>query len=99
MQKLHSFNHQKNKSMKSANFIRIYEVLREEIGVLSKLNWEIYELEKRRVRKSVIETEKLKYTLLLEHFRGMCDLANLTGEFTYPDGRSSIDSEFGWIFQ
>jgi len=45
-----------------------------------------------------LDREKFKHALLKEYFRGLCDMANITGEFTYPDGRCKIYSEFGWIF-
>ena len=85
--------------MKTDNFIKCYEALREEIGNLCKWDWEIREMKKHKANKKLIEKEKTNLAMAKEHFRGMVDMANLTGEFTYPDGRSSIDSEFGWYFQ
>ena len=87
--------------MKTENFINCYDVLREEINKLVKLDCKINDMErgKNKVTKAILCKEKSNYALLKEHFRGMCDMANLAGEFTYPDGRSTIDCEFGWIFQ
>ena len=87
--------------MKTENFIKCYEALREEIENLCKWDWEIREMEKHKGKasKKLIENEKANLAMAKEHFRGMFDMANLTGEFTYPDGRSNIDSEFGWYFQ
>jgi hypothetical protein len=87
--------------MKSENYIRCYEVLREEINNLAKLDCKIHDMErnKQKVTKATLDREKSNYALMMEHFRGLCDMANITGEFTYLDGRSAIDSEFGWIFQ
>ena len=89
--------------MKTDNYIKCYEVLREESGKLCEWNCKIWDMEKtkgkRKVKKAVIEKEKLNFALAKENFRGMIDMANLTGEFIYPDGRSAIDSEFGWILK
>ena len=86
--------------MKTENYIKCYEVLRKEIGNLCKLDCEIMDMErgKRKVKKAFLKSKKANFALLKEHFRGMCDMANLTGEFTMPiSGASGIDSEFGWI--
>ena len=88
--------------MKSENFIKCYEVLREEIGNLCKWEHEIREMErgKRKMPKAAIKIEKSKFAMSKEHFRGMCDMANLTGEFDMSlSGTSGIDSEFGWYFE
>jgi hypothetical protein len=88
--------------MKTENFIKCYEVLREELGNLCKWNCEIWDMEqgKRKVTKSYLKKEKANFALSKERFRGMCDMANLTGEFAYPlGGQSGIDSEFGWFFE
>jgi hypothetical protein len=75
--------------------------LREEINNLAKLDCKIRDMERnrRKATKAVLDSEKSKFALIKEHFRGLCDMANITGEFTYPDGRSAIDSEFGWIIK
>ena len=87
--------------MKTENFIKCYEVLREEIDKLVKWDCEISDMErgKRKVTKTFLKSEKANFALAKEHFKGMCDMANLTGEFTYPDGRSQLDSEFGWFLE
>jgi len=87
--------------MRTENFIRCYEVLREEIGNLCKLNCEIWDIEdgKQKVTKAVLKEKKATYALSKEHFRGMYDMANLTGEFDMPSGdKSGIELEFGWLF-
>jgi len=90
--------------MKSENYIKCYEVLRDEIGKLCKLNCEILDMEKgkrkTKAQRALIEREKSNLALRKEHFRGMCDMANLTGDFfSGLTGLSDIDSEFGWFFQ
>ena len=90
--------------METENYIKCYEVLRDNIGNLCKWNWEINDMEKhkrkRKISKAFIEQERVKLALSKEYFRGMCEMAKLTGEFTYPiDGKCSIDSEFGWYFE
>ena len=87
--------------MNTENYTKCYEVLRKEIGNLCRLDCEIMDMErgKRKVTKVFLEKEKANFALLKEHFKGMCDMANLTGEFIMPvSGISDIDSEFGWIF-
>ena len=87
--------------MKTENYIKCYDVLREKINHLTKLDCEIRDMEqgKRKVSKVHLKKKKTGFAMQKEHFRGMCDFANLTREFTFPDGRSAIDSEFGWFFQ
>jgi hypothetical protein len=87
--------------MKSENYIKCYEALREEIGKLCKWNCEIWEMEdgKRKVKKAFLENEKANFAMAKERFRGMCDMANLTGEFLKIDGTSAIDCEFGWFYK
>jgi hypothetical protein len=88
--------------MKIENFIKCYEVLREELGNLCKWNCAIMDMEngKRKVTKAFLANEKAKYALAKEHFRGMCDMANITGEFIMSlSGQSGIDSEFGWYLE
>jgi hypothetical protein len=89
--------------MKSENYIKCYEVLRKELGSLCEWNCKIWDMEKakgkHKIKKAIIEKEKASLALVKEHFRGMCDMANLTGEFVYPNGHSSIDGEFGWFFK
>ena len=87
--------------MKTENYIKCYEVLREELGNLCKWNCEIWDMEdgKRKVTKAFLKGEKSKYAISKEHFRGMCDMAKVTGEFTSLNGVCGIDSEFGWFFK
>jgi len=89
--------------MKTDNYIKCYKVLREESGKLCEWNCKIWDMEKAKgkykVKKAIIEKEKSGLAIAKEYFRGMCDMANITGEFVYLDGRSSIDSEFGWFFK
>ena len=87
--------------MKTENYIKCYEVLRENIKWLAKMDCDIRDMEQgnRKVSKARLKNEKESFALQKEHFRGMCEFANLTGEFTCPDGRSSIDSEFDWFLK
>jgi len=87
--------------MNTENIIKCYEVLREELGNLCKWNCEILDMEdrKRKVTKTFLKKEKSNYALSKEHFRGMCDMAKLTGEFTSSTDVCGIESEFGWFFK
>jgi hypothetical protein len=87
--------------MKSENYINIYQVLREEIGKLCEKDCEIMDMEqrKRKVSKAFLKEAKVSFAIAKAHFKGMCDMANLTGEFVRHDNKSAIDSEFGWIYK
>ena len=87
--------------MTTDNYLKCLDVLDEKINYLAKLDCEILDMEqgKCKVSKAHLKREKAHFTLLKEQFRGFCEFANLTGEFTYPDGRSSIPSEFAYFLQ
>jgi len=86
--------------MKKENFIKCYEALREELGRLCKWNCEIWDMENDKEKKSLIDKEKDTFELAKAHFRGMCDMAKLTGELvSVLSGKCEINSEFGWFFE
>ena len=89
--------------MKTENHINCYEALDKEIGNLCQWENEIREMErsKGKVLKATIQKEKANYALSKEHFRGMYDMAILTGEFyaLTSDTTSLIESRFGWFFE